>query len=125
MGAVAANVVGLGRFLYLLTTLLIPRRYKSPSDTKGMKETKEELDKKYDYLMGLRSLEVIGGIETKFCPQCHAPVAQFRRTKQGVQIIRDGKVMLTFGNNVTISIGGKEQRGFTISCPNGHTVRIE
>lgn len=119
MGAVAANVIGLGKFLRILTTtFLIPKVRHSYKP-----ETKEELDKKYNNFMG-PSVEVIGGVETAFCPKCHAPVAQLRRTKQGVQIIRDGKVMLTFAN-VTINAGGKEQRGFPINCPNGHTVRIE
>ena len=52
-----------------------------------------------------------------FCSVCHMLVANTRKTDRGMQIIQNGKVLVT--------IKGKETSDFPISCPNGHKVVLK
>lgn len=129
MKTIVANIVGLLKFILLIfTTFFLPApRRERPAPIRSDFKTEEDYQKefeKYRNLVG-ESEELLGGIETKFCPKCHVPVTQFRRTEKGLQIIKGNKVTVTIGNNVTVRAGGKEERGFPMRCPNGHSVRIE
>jgi len=110
---VRENVVGLFRFAGLLFSLFIP----APNPNKTRKE-----GDKYSAIIG-PSVPLIP-TEPKFCPRCHALVAQVRHTRQGTEIIQRGRVLVTVGSNVTMQ-DGKEVKGFPIRCPNGHQVRVE
>jgi len=118
MKAIKRNIVGLFRFMGLLFLMLIP----VPRRTKPRRESLREERDKYEAIIG--PSEPLTVAETKFCPRCHVPVAQVRHTKQGTEIIQNGRVLVTVGSNVMIGKDGKETMGFPIRCPNGHTVRI-
>ncbi len=112
MKAIRENIVGLIRFIGLLCSMFIAViRPKLTNDSD-----------KYRAILGHDS-EPLAPTETIFCPKCHVGAGQVRRTKQGTEIIQNGKVPITVGSNVIIE-DGKKMRGFPISCPNGHTVRI-
>lgn len=117
MKAIKRNIVGLFRFIGLLFSLFIP----APKPGKPRTESLRVEQDKYEAIIGPSKPLIPTG--TKFCPQCHVPVAQVRHTKRGTEIIQNGKVLVTVGSNVTIQ-DGKETRGFPITCPNGHKVRI-
>ncbi|MBA7676953.1 hypothetical protein ES703_85199 [subsurface metagenome] len=118
MKAIKRNIVGLLRFIGLLFPLFLP----APRPSKPRIETPQKWDK---YVGIIGPSEPLTVAETKFCPKCHQPVCQVRRTKQGVEIIQNGRVLVTVGSNIMISKNGKKETGFPIRCPNGHTVRIE
>ena len=118
MKAIKRNIVGLFRFTSLLFSLFIPRRSKP-----RIEPLRDEKGDKYAGIIG--PSKPLIPTETKFCPQCHVPVAQVRRTKRGTEIIQNGKVLITVGANVIVGKDGKKKTGFTIRCPSGHTVRIE
>lgn len=116
MKAIKRNIVGLLRFIGILfSVFILPRKPEKEV------ETPDEQDK-YESMIG--PSKPLIPIETKFCPKCHRPVAQIRHTKQGTEIIQNGKVLVMVGN-VTTKVGDKETKGFPIRCPNGHIVRIE
>jgi len=116
---VRENMVGLFRFIILLFLLLLP----VPRGSKRRIETLRDKDSaKYEGIIG-PNIPLIP-TEPKFCPKCHALVAQVRHAKDGTEIVQRGRVLVTVGSNVTMQ-GGKEVKGFPIRCPNGHTVRIE
>lgn len=118
MAKIRENIVGLLRFGLVLVGLVMP--YKQPSmpayehpDTKG----------KYDGLIGPTEPLVAG--EPLFCPKCHIFVARIGHTEKGTQIVRNNKVLMTVGDNITIGVDGKAVKGFPIRCPNGHVVGVE
>lgn len=117
MGLIKENIVGLFRFICLLLSSFVFRPSRRDRETEG-----RGVRGKYEALIG--PSEPLVPTEIKFCPRCHAPVAQVRRTKEGMQIIRQGKLLVTVGN-VTITKDGQAMRGFPLRCLNGHTVRIE
>jgi len=117
MGLIKENIVGLFRFICLLFSSFVFTSRRRDRETEG-----RGVQGKYEALIG--PSEPLVPTEIKFCPRCHTPVAQVRRTKEGMQIIRQGKLLVTVGN-VTITKDGQAMRGFPLRCPNGHTVRIE
>lgn len=119
MKAIKRNIAGLFRFIGLLFSLFIP----APRPNAPRPETLREEEDKYEAIIG--PSEPLTVVETRFCPKCHQPVCQVRRTKQGVEIIQNGRVLVTVGGNIMISKNGKRETGFPIRCPDGHTVRIE
>jgi len=123
MRAIKRNIVGLLKFSGLLFTLILPRRPEKLQEGQGKGESQQEQDK-YMNIIKQPSVPLIP-TETVFCPKCHVPVAQVRHTKQGTEIIQNGKVLITVGANIIAGKGGREAKGFPIRCPNGHTVRIE
>lgn len=124
MKAIIRNMVGLFRFMGLLFLLIIP----VPRTAKPRTKTPQEWDKprdqdKYEAIIG--PSKPLIPTETVFCPKCHALVCLLSRTREGIQIIQNGKVLVTVGGNIITTVDGKETKGFPIRCPNGHTVRIE
>lgn len=120
MKVIRENLVGLFRFTGALSALIVPHR----SPRRRAKKPGRQEHSKYDRLIG-PSVKLIAPDESKFCPKCHVLVAQLRHTDKGTQIIQDGRVRLTFAGNITRGKDRREERGFPITCPNGHRVRIE
>lgn len=123
MRIIIENIVGLFRFIGLLFSVLI---LPSKSRSREGIDYRPEIDNpdKYEALLGQPSGPLCP-IETKFCPRCHVALCQVSRTKQGIQIIQHGKVLVTVGGNVTVTRDGRETTGFPVKCPSGHIVRIE
>lgn len=80
---------------------------------------------KYDGLLHQPSMEYLGGTVPYFCPVCHCLVCHTRRTRQGTQIIRNGRVQITVKGNMATDSEGKQRNGLALKCPRGHIVRIE
>lgn len=122
MKVIRDNILGFLKFVWLLCSMFVPIRM-SLRPVAVCEET-DNKETKYRNIVGHKSEPLIAPSETKFCPKCHVAVAQLRRTKDGIQIVRNGVALVTFGSNLIIQ-NGKEVRGFPINCPNGHVVRIE
>ncbi len=119
MKVIIENIVGLYRFIALLLSFFVPT---PKHDRQGVKRLVKEHEDKYVGIIG--PSEPLIPTETKFCPKCHAAVAQVCHSERGTEIIQHGKVLITVGSIMTTQ-GGKKLRGFPFRCPNGHTVRIE
>jgi hypothetical protein len=53
-----------------------------------------------------------------FCPKCHKPAAQIKRTEEKVEVLQNGKVLLSLSaQSRGVKIGTK--------CPDGHHVDVE
>ena len=106
MKAIIENLTGLANFLRLLVrAFLVPHRRQPRPAPRGS------------------SAELVGGLESLFCPKCHVLTARVRQTGNGTEIFQNGRRIIV-ANNITMGKNGKRQTGFPISCPNGHAVRI-
>lgn len=54
---------------------------------------------------------------TIFCPKCHKPAVQIRRTEEKVELRQNGRVLLSLS---------AQSRCNTISvkCPSGHAIKL-
>lgn len=57
-------------------------------------------------------------MESVFCPKCHKLVAQKRVTEERVELVQNGKVLLSLSKQ---SHGNK----IGVKCPSGHNVKVE
>ncbi len=127
MRVIRENLVGLFKFLFILLGILFPFRLKRerPSQTRYRKETSREEPVNHKYASFIGPSEPLIPTEPCFCPKCHVLVASLRRTKEGIKIIQNNRVLVTVGGNFTTSEGGKVRTGFPMKCPNGHTVEVQ
>jgi len=122
MGLIKENIVGLIKFLPILLGLLLPfRQHTRVAEVPVPLHTREST--KYDALVG--PSEPLVPTEPLFCPQCHVLVAHLRRTRRGIEIIQNNRVLVTVGGNIIVERGGKTRTGFPLNCPNGHLVEVQ
>ena len=58
-----------------------------------------------------------GNTMIRFCPKCHRQAFQLVKSKEGTQVIQNGQTLINLGNNSGASI--------SISCPQGHPIKLE
>jgi len=52
------------------------------------------------------------------CPKCHKLTAEIRNTEERVELVQEGKVLLSLSSKSTGNT-------INVKCPSGHSVKVE
>jgi len=53
----------------------------------------------------------------KYCPKCHREAYRLEESGDNIKVIQEGKTFISVSKNSSVSMD--------VSCPSGHTVRLE